>query len=67
MHSGTYFWRSHQGQEVDYLEELNGELRRYEIKWHERRMKVSAAFRAACPDCPVTLINRENVAGFLAN
>jgi hypothetical protein len=63
----TFFWRSHQGQEIDYLEELNGELRGYEIKWREKRMKVPAAFSAAYPDCPVTLINRENVAGFVTD
>lgn len=61
----SYFWRSHQGQEIDYLEELNGELRGYEIKWREKRIKVPAAFSAAYPDCPVTLINRENLAGFV--
>ncbi len=63
----TYFWRSHQRREIDYLEELNGELRGYEIKWREQRMKVPAAFSAAYPDCPVTLINRENTAGFVTD
>ena len=28
-------------------------------------MKVPAAFSAAYPECPVTLINRENLAGFV--
>ncbi len=63
----TYFWRSHQRREIDYLEELNGELRGYAIKWREQRMKVPAAFSAAYPDCPVTLINRENMAGFVTD
>jgi len=63
----SYFWRSHQKQEIDYLEELNGELRGYEIKWREKRMKVPAAFSAAYPDCPVTLIDRENMAGFVTD
>jgi predicted AAA+ superfamily ATPase len=61
----TYFWRSHQKQEIDYLEELNGELRGYEIKWRENRMKVPAGFSAAYPDCPVSLINRENMTEFM--
>ena len=61
----TYFWRSHQKQEIDYLEELNGELRGYEIKWRENRMKVPARFSAAYPDCPVSLINRENMTEFM--
>ncbi|MEI6260111.1 MAG: ATP-binding protein [Deltaproteobacteria bacterium] len=60
----TYFWRSHQKQEIDYLEELNGELKGYEIKWREKRMKVPAGFSAAYPDCPVSLINRENMTEF---
>jgi len=60
----TYFWRSHQKQEIDYLEELNGELTGYEIKWREKRMKVPAGFRAAYPDCPLSLINRENMTEF---
>jgi hypothetical protein len=63
----TYFWRSHQGQEIDYLGELNGELRGYEIKWRDKRMKITAAFSAAYPGCPVTLVNRENVAGFVTD
>jgi hypothetical protein len=33
----TYFWRSHQKQEIDYLEDRNGILRGYEIKWRETR------------------------------
>jgi predicted AAA+ superfamily ATPase len=59
-----YFWRNHQKQEIDYLEELNGELKGYEIKWREKRMKVPTGFRAAYPDCPVSLINRENMTEF---
>jgi predicted AAA+ superfamily ATPase len=61
----TYFWRSHQKQEIDYLEELNGVLQGYEIKWRETRLKVPAGFSAAYPDCPVSLINRENMTWFL--
>ena len=61
----TYFWRSHQKQEIDYLEELNGALRGYEIKWRETRLKVPTGFMAAYPDCPVSLINRENMTGFV--
>jgi len=34
-----YFRRSHQKQAIDYLEDLNGALRGYEIKWRETRLK----------------------------
>jgi len=60
-----YFWRSHQKQEIDYLEDINGTLRGYEIKWRKASLKVPAGFIAAYPDCPVSLINRENITGFV--
>jgi len=63
----AYFWHSHQKQEVDNLEELNGELRGYEINWRENRLKVPVAFSAAYPDCPVSLVNRENMGSLLYN
>jgi len=59
----AYFRRSRGVQEIDHLEDLNGELHGCEIKWREKRMKVPAAFSATCPDCPVALVDRENLAG----
>lgn len=32
-----YFWRTTQQQEVDYIEEVNGEFFAYEFKWSERK------------------------------
>ena len=61
----VYFWRNHQKQEVDYLEESDGALSGYEIKWREQRFRVPAGFRAAYPDCPVRLVNRENLMEFV--
>jgi uncharacterized protein len=61
----AYFWRSHQKQEIDYLEELNGALSGYEIKWRDQKFKVPPGFSAAYPDCPVSLVNRENMTEFV--
>ena len=32
-----YFWRTTQQQEVDYIEEVNGEFFAYEFKWSEKK------------------------------
>lgn len=32
-----YFWRTKQGQEIDYVYEVNGDLIAMEIKWSEKR------------------------------
>lgn len=61
----TWFWRSHQQQEVDYLEEEGGALAGYEIKWGEKRLRVPSAFAAAYPDCPVILVNSNNLMEFV--
>ncbi|MHB1012761.1 MAG: ATP-binding protein [Desulfobacteria bacterium] len=61
----TWFWRSHSGQEIDYLEEEGGSLRGYEIKWTGKRLRIPSTFAAAYPDCPVEMIHRGNLVEFL--
>lgn len=61
----TWFWRSHQQQEVDYLEESGGALRGWEIKWNKGRFRVPATFAAAYPECAVSLVNRDNLLDFV--
>ncbi len=38
--SSKYFWSTYTGAEVDYVEELNGELFAYEIKYRKARKKA---------------------------
>ena len=50
-----FFRRSHQKQAMDCVEELNGVLRGYEIKWREARLKrigaLSPIVGKTCPHC----------------
>ena len=40
-----YFWRTTQQQEVDYIEEVNGEYFAYEFKWNEKKkIKIPKTF-----------------------
>ena len=61
----TWFWRSHQQQEVDYLEEAGGALNGWEIKWGKARFRVPSAFATVYPHCPVSLVNRDNLFEFV--
>ena len=38
---GRYFWRTYQGQEIDFIEEIENKLFAFEAKWSERK-KTSA-------------------------
>ncbi|MBK5276562.1 MAG: ATP-binding protein [Desulfuromonadales bacterium] len=61
----TWFWRNHHQQEIDYLEEAGGALSGWEIKWGKARFRVPPAFVAAYPQCPVELVNRDNLLDFV--
>lgn len=64
----AYFWRTKSGQEIDYIEEANGGIAAWEIKWNARKARgsLSAAFLAAYPGTPFEFISRENMATFLS-
>jgi uncharacterized protein len=65
VYPNSWFWRSHQQQEVDYLEESGGTLKGWEIKWGTARFRVPSTFASAYPACPVELVNRENLLEFV--
>ncbi len=46
--SSQYFWRTRQQQEVDYVEEISGQVYGYEFKWNEKRkVRFSKTFTSA--------------------
>ncbi len=62
----TYFWRNKDRAEIDYLEEINGEIYVYEFKWSPKeRVKFSAIFMANYAPKSTQSINRENFMEFL--
>ncbi len=36
----TYFWRTRQQQEVDFVEDNNGKAYGFEFEWQKRRPKI---------------------------
>ena len=62
----SYFWRTTQQQEIDYIEEYDGQMKAYEFKWNPtKKVKVSKTFRDAYPDVQVQTSTRENYMEFL--
>ncbi len=61
----AYFWRTHQQQEIDYLEESGGRLSGFEIKWQARKGRAPETFLKAYPGSQVELINRDNFEAFV--
>ncbi|MBX2967384.1 MAG: ATP-binding protein [Cyclobacteriaceae bacterium] len=62
----TYFWRTKQQQEVDYVEEWNGKIYGYEFKWDARRkVNFSSTFVNAY-QANTKVINRGNFREFVS-
>lgn len=62
----TYFWRSKNQNEIDYIEEFNGQLHAYEFKYNPRkRASMPIAFSNNYPTATFTEITPDNLADFV--
>lgn len=63
----SYFWRTRQQHEIDYVEEVDGQLHAYEFKWNERKAhcKCPDSFRTAYPEATFQVITPKNIEVFL--
>ncbi len=61
----AYFWRTLQKQEIDYIEEYDGIMSAFEIKWKIGKMHVPKAFSVSYPKTEVKLVNRDNYKSFI--
>jgi uncharacterized protein len=61
MFVNNYFWRTYTQQEVDWVEEENGELRAYEFKWNpNRKAKAPSLWAEAYPEAKFEVITNDN-------
>ncbi len=63
--ANIYFWRSHQQQEIDYLEDDGQALSGYEIKWGTRKHRIPRIFLATYKGSTITKIDRKNFLDFV--
>ena len=61
LYANTYFWRTYDQQEVDYIEERDGVLTGYECKWNPaRQMRSPRVFLETYPGSTVHQIDRDS-------
>lgn len=60
-----YFWRTYDRQEIDLIEEKNGRLTAYEIKWGKQPARPPVAWGKAYPEVSFYIIHRENYLQFI--
>jgi predicted AAA+ superfamily ATPase len=62
--ANAYFWRLYTGAEIDYIEENQGVLTGYEIKWGKGKLRVPRSWTDSYK-ADVHLVNRENYLEFV--
>lgn len=60
MTVNNYFWRTYDQQEIDLVEEREGNLFAFEMKCNESKIKVPTAWKKAYPDAQFNVITEEN-------
>lgn len=61
IQANTFFWRTQDQQEIDYVEERDGKMWAYEMKWSAKaKPSFSQTFTQAYPEHVLQVINREN-------
>ena len=64
--SQSWFWRTKEQKEIDYLEEKDGQLHAYEFKWHlPSRISIPPAFARAYPAATFEVIHPDNLEEFI--
>jgi len=63
--SNAYFWRTYDRQEIDLVEEREGRLFGYEMKWNKSPKKAPKAWQAGYPEASFQVVHRENYLEFI--
>jgi len=63
--SNNYFWRTYEQQEIDWVEERDGTLFGYELKWKESKVKIPTQWKNAYPDSSFEVVNINNFENWL--
>ncbi len=66
IYTNRYFWRTHAQQEIDYIEERDGNLFAFEFKWNTlKKAKIPKSFTVAYPGAETKIITPENYLEFI--
>jgi predicted AAA+ superfamily ATPase len=61
----TYFWRTYDQQEIDWVEYVDGQIAAFEFKWGKANAKLPRAFLKAYPEANFSVVNPSNYLDFI--
>lgn len=63
--SNNYFWRTYDQKEIDFVEERQGKIYGYEIKWRVEKPRPPKDWTETYKNAEYEFINKENYLGFI--
>ena len=61
----SWFWRTYDQKEIDFVEESGGQFHGFEFKWGGgRKIRSANAFKSLYPESSLTLIDRDTIWSF---
>lgn len=63
--ANNYYWRTYDGQEIDWIEDRNGQLEAYEFKWKLTKEKPPAKWLEGYPSANFLVVHRDNYMDFI--
>ncbi len=61
----SYFWRTHDKAEIDYIEETDGALHAFEFKWTDKMVRFPGSFLKAYPNHSTTIVSKSSFETFV--
>ncbi len=65
LYSNNYFWRTWDGQELDWVEERGGKLHGYEFKWSQTSVRVPSKWKDTYSESSFAVVTPENYLDFV--
>lgn len=65
IYGSRYFWRNYQGKEIDLLEERDGKIFAYELKWQKQDSAAPKSFIENYKNSEYKVINKNNYLDFI--
>ncbi len=66
IYTNNYFWRTYDQKEIDWVEERDGKLFGYEIKWGDKKVSAPKDWLETYDKASFKVINRDNYLEFVA-
>lgn len=65
LYGNTYFWRTHTGAELDFVEERDGRLHGFEFKWKVAKSRAPTSWLETYDNASYQLVHRDNFLEFV--